>query len=134
MLPEISVIDDESLQQLLTQRRSVREYENTALTLPQVAQLLWATQGITHSEGYRTTPSAGALYPLEIYLVVGQVEGVTPGVYHYNARSHQLIKNFDGDQRKHLAESALKQYWIKEAAAIVVFAAIYERTTRKYGK
>ena len=133
-LPEISIIDDQSLLQLLSQRRSVRDLEDTPLSMSQVAQLLWAAQGVTHPEGYRTAPSAGALYPLELYLAVGEVEDIAFGVYQYDARSHQLFKKVDGDPRKNLARSALKQYWIKDAAVIVVFAAIYERTTWKYGK
>ena len=133
-LPEPSVTGTTSLEQLLAQRRSIRDYHATALELPEIGQLLWAAQGITHLQGLRTAPSAGALYPLEIYVVTGGIEGLAQGVYHYEPRYHQLIKKSDGDLREALARAALSQDWIKNASTIFVFTADYERTTRKYGK
>jgi SagB-type dehydrogenase family enzyme len=112
----------------------VREYPDAAIELPEIGQLLWAAQGITHPQGYRTAPSAGACYPLELYLVAGAVQGLESGVYRYEPRGHRLVKAGSGDQRKDLARAALSQAWVQEAAAVVVFAAVYERTTQKYGK
>jgi SagB-type dehydrogenase family enzyme len=133
-LPEPSVSGSISLEQLLAQRRSIRDYQTAALALPEISQLLWAAQGITHFQGLRTAPSAGALYPLELYVVTGRVEGLAQGVYHYDPGRHQLIKTSDGDLRGELTRAALSQGWIRHASIIIVFTADFERTTRKYGK
>ena len=132
-LPEPSVTGSTSLEQLLAQRRSIRDYQATTLELAEIGQLLWAAQGITHLQGLRTAPSAGALYPLELYVVTSRIEGLAQGVYHYDPRHHQLIKMSDGDLRDALTRAALAQNWIKTASTIIVFTADYERTTRKYG-
>lgn len=132
-LPAPSLVGPNSLEQLLAQRRSVREYSDTPLKTAEIAQLLWAAQGITDASGYRTAPSAGALYPLELYVIAGNVEGIAPGVYHYSPESHALTTMIPGDLRARLAEAAYAQTWIKEAAVIFVIAAIFERTTGKYG-
>jgi SagB-type dehydrogenase family enzyme len=124
----------EPLQQLLMERRSVRSFSAASLSLPQLGQLLWAAQGITHPEGLRTAPSAGALYPLELYAVVGAVDGLKPGIYHYQPDGHRLKKVVDGDQREKLARASHGQSWIAMAAVVIAFGAIYERTTRKYGE
>lgn len=116
------------------QRRSVRSFSPAALSLTQLGQLLWAAQGITHSEGLRTAPSAGALYPLELYAVVGAIDGLKPGIYHYQAGEHRLSKVADGDRREELARAAHGQSWIAGAPVVIAFSAIYERTTRKYGE
>lgn len=133
-LPEPAHATDRSLETLLRQRRSVRAYRDAALQLSGIGQLLWAAQGITHPEGLRTAPSAGALYPLELYLVAGNVHGLAAGVYHYRPAAHVLSRVHDGDRRAALARSAHGQDWVREAAAVVVFAAVYGRTTRKYGE
>ncbi len=116
-----------SLEEALAQRRSVREFSRGDLTLPQLSQLLWAAQGITSREGYRTAPSAGALYPLETYVVV------PAGLYHYTPVRHQLNLVSAGDFRRPLFRAALEQQAIIEASAVFVIAAVYERTARKYG-
>jgi len=122
-----------SVEEALLKRRSIRDYSNKPLTLQEVSQLLWAGQGITDPRGLRTAPSAGATYPLETYLVVGAVEGLDRGVYRYNPEGHKLIKVIDGDLRTELVAAALGQDWVKDAAINIVFAAVYERTTRRYG-
>ena len=134
VLPKPAVTGSDSLEQLLAQRRSVRDYQGTAVELADIGQLLWAAQGITHAQGYRTAPSAGALYPLELYVVAGNVEGLADGVYHYNAAQHDLTRTIDIDLRDKLSQAAYSQDWIMHAAAIIVFTAIHERTTKKYGK
>jgi len=133
-LPSPGGSASEPLQQLLMQRRSVRSFSPAALSLTQLGQLLWAAQGITHSEGLRTAPSAGALYPLELYAVVGAIDGLKPGIYHYQAGEHRLSKVADGDRREELARAAHGQSWIAGAPVVIAFSAIYERTTRKYGE
>ncbi len=117
----------------LADRRSVREFRDEPLTLANLAQLLWAVQGIRHPEGYRTAPSAGALYPLETYAVLGRVEHLGPGIYHYRPQDHTLTRLADGDLRPLVAAAAVGQSWIREAPMIVVIAAVYERSTDKYG-
>ena len=134
MLPQPAHAADKSLEELLRQRRSVRDYQAAALQLSDISQLLWAAQGITHPRGFRTAPSAGALYPLELYVVAGNVNDLAAGVYHYQADGHRLARMQSGDQRKPLAQAALAQTWIRDAAAVVVFAAVYDRTTRKYAQ
>ena len=133
-LPKPILTGETSLEQLLVQRRSIRDYPDTALTLAEIGQCLWAAQGITHSQGFRTAPSAGALYPLELYVVAGRVEDLAKGVYHYEPGHHQLVKTGDDDVRGALTRAALSQPWVKDASAVIVFTAVYERTTKKYGK
>ena len=122
-----------SLEQALAARHSVRELETERLTAEQLSQLLWAAQGTTTSDGRRTAPSAGALYPLQIYLVAGAVRELPAGVYRYRARRHDLVRTVEGDLRSALARAALRQDWMKAAPAVVVIAAVYSRTTGKYG-
>ena len=133
-LPEPSVAGASSVEQLLAQRRSRRDYKAAAIELAEIGQLLWAAQGVTHSQGLRTAPSAGALYPLELYVVTGPIEGLARGVYHYDPGHHQLLKTSDDDLRDALARSAFSQAWIKQAPTVIVFTADYERTANKYGK
>ena len=122
-----------SVEEALQQRRSVRTYSHASLGLEDVAQVLWAAQGVTRPSGYRTTPSAGALQPLVIYLVAGKVADLAPGVYRYEPGEHALVLTRKGDLRGALAASALGQRPVQEAPAVVVIAADYERTARKYG-
>jgi SagB-type dehydrogenase family enzyme len=101
--------------------------------LPDIGQLLWAAQGSTTDER-RTVPSAGALYPLEIYLVVGRVEDLPAGVYRYRPDTHDLQRESAGDVRRELADAAHEQEWVAAAPAVVVLAVVYERSTAKYGE
>ncbi len=134
-LPEPRLSSDISLEYTLQHRRSIREFSSQqAISLAELAQLLWAAQGITNSAGYRTAPSAGALYPLQVYAVVGNVDGITSGVYEYQASGHALQKLVDGDMRKAVSSAALNQSWIKQSAVVLIFSAIERRTTRKYGQ
>jgi SagB-type dehydrogenase family enzyme len=132
-LPEPRYDSETSIEKALNKRRSIREYKNEPLTLTEVSQLLWAAQGITDSErGFRTAPSAGALYPLEVYIVIGNVEGVTKGVYKYEPHEHELVKVRNGDTRDELTAAALGQTCVGGGSIIIVFSAVYERTTQKY--
>lgn len=133
-LPTPDVVGERALEGLLSQRRSVREFTDRLLSLVEVGQLAWAAQGVTHRDGLRTAPSAGALYPLELYVVAGAVEGLEPGVYRYRPEGHYLEATAGGDRRAALARAALDQSWVADAAAIFVFTAVYQRTARKYGE
>ena len=134
ILPEPRNSGGISVEEALLERRSIRNYKNEALTLAEISQLLWAAQGITHPGGYRTAPSAGALYPLEIYVVAVNVEGLQAGIYKYRPQGHELKKVAEGDVQAELCAAALDQECIEDGAAVLVFAAVYERTTRKYGE
>jgi SagB-type dehydrogenase family enzyme len=134
ILPEPRDSGEISIEQALLERRSVRNYKDEALTLAEVYQLLWAAQGITHPRGYRTAPSAGALYPLELYVVAGNVTGLQAGIYKYRPQGHELEKVAGVDVRTKLCAAALDQECVEDGAAVLVFAAVYERTTRKYGE
>ena len=133
-LPQPRLENGISLVEALRERRSIREFSSQALSFEETAQLLWATQGITSRGGYRTAPSAGALYPLELHLVAGQIEGLAPGSYRYNPVRHVLEKSVSGDLRDALARTALNQTWIAKAPAVVVINGVYSRTSRKYAK
>ena len=121
------------VEQILTRRRSVRAFDGDPLTLKQLSQLLWAAQGRSHAQGFRTVPSAGALYPLELYVLVGDVTGLAQGVYKYQADAHKLLRSGGGDLRADAARAALGQSWIADSPAVIVIAAVFRRTTVKYG-
>jgi len=140
-LPEPSFKGKLTVEEALKARRSVREFQDEPLTLAEVSQLLWAAYGVTQRlpgeqlrGGLKTAPSAGALYPLEIYLVVGKVTGLSAGVYRYLPETHALEKVLDGDRRQSLAAAAWGQEMIARAPAVIVYSAVFERTTRKYGQ
>ena len=132
-LPEARRDSGYALERAFTARRSVREFESTPLRLDELAQLAWAAQGRADAGGHRTAPSAGALYPLELYVVAGNVRDLAAGVYRYQFWQHQLVPVDEGDRREALVEAALGQRWVGDAPAILVIAAIERRTTGKYG-
>jgi SagB-type dehydrogenase family enzyme len=133
-LPAPRYDSDISLEQSLMRRRSVRSYTGEPLALTEVSQLLWAAQGITDEAGLRTAPSAGGLYPLEVYLVSVDVANLDPGIYHYNPEAHELEQLVQGDMRDELADASLSQSCVREGAASLIITAVYERTTGKYGE
>ncbi len=133
-LPQPTYTSDISIEQALYKRRSVRAYRDEPLTLFEISQLLWAAQGVTDSiRGFRTSPSAGALYPLEVYVVIGNIDGVTEGVYKYSPHQHELVSIRAGNVKNDLANAALGQTCVAESTAVIVFSAVYERTAQKYG-
>jgi SagB-type dehydrogenase family enzyme len=125
---------DTSLEEALLKRRSIRGYKNAPLYRSEISQLLWAAQGVTDPRGLRTAPSAGALYPLELSIVVGNVTDLQSGIYRYRPRTHELEKIEEGDKRGELCSAALGQSAIRNAAVVIVVSALYERTTVKYGE
>jgi SagB-type dehydrogenase family enzyme len=133
-LPEPRFKGNVSLEEALLRRRSIREYLPEPLSLEEVAQLLWSAQGITHPHGYRTAPSAGALYPLEIYIHATRVEGLETGIYRYDPHRHALLDVKRGNFTKDIYTIALSQEQVLSAPLIVMFFAIFERTTVKYGR
>ena len=125
-----------SLEQAIRQRRTVRGFASRALDVNQVSQLLWAAAGITGGRGFkRAAPSAGALYPMDLFVVAGQsgVQQLDAAVYHYQPQGHHLVAGAEGDLRQAVARAALGQMWMATAPVNVVITAEYHRVTRKYG-
>ena len=135
ILPSPGLRGEVSVEEAILKRRSVRSFLDDALSLGELSQILFSAQGITEkNQGFLAAPSAGALYPLVIYAVVGKVEELTPGVYRYYPQGHAIEKVLEGDRRGELYRAALSQGAIRGAPVSLVFAAIYERTTVKYGE
>jgi len=134
-LPEPRVYGNVSLEEAILKRRSVREYSEEPLKLEDLSQILWAAQGITDpNRMFRSAPSAGATYPLEVYVVVKEVEGLKPGVYRYISVNHSLQLIKAGDYSYPLYRACLNQRWVLEAKANIVITSVYERTTSVYGE
>jgi SagB-type dehydrogenase family enzyme len=123
-----------SLEKALTLRRSIRSYAPEALSVQELSQLLWSAQGITNERGFRTAPSAGATFPLEMFVVVNNVNRLKRGIYHYNPHDNTLevihLKNISSE----LMRASLSQSMITEAGAVLVFGAIFDRTTDRYNE
>jgi SagB-type dehydrogenase family enzyme len=133
-LPQPAHDSPVSVEHTLFNRRSVRQYRNDPLTLRDISQLLWAAQGVTTERGFRTAPSAGALFPLEIYVAAGTVTRLPAGIYKYNYRDHSIFQRVDKDKRRELSRAALNQKPIAKAPAVLLICAVAERVTRTYGQ
>ena len=121
-----------SLESALWSRRSVRDFADRSASLADVAQLLWAAQGVNRPDGRRTAPSAGATYPLELYLLAARVEGLEPGMYRYRPATHDLLATGTRVRLADIPGPAARQTWMAGAAAVLVFAAEYARTAGRY--
>lgn len=132
-LPQPCLDGSVALEQALQLRRSIRTYSRDPLTVDDLTQLLWAAQGVTHPGGYRTAPSAGALYPLELYAVIGHVVGLPTGFYRYRCLEHALELKSARDLRPELCQAALNQRPVERAPVTFLFTAVYGRMTSKYG-
>ena len=137
-LPRPRLTGARALERVMYARRSIREFSSRPLTLPELAQLLWSCQGITSPDGLRTTPSAGATYPLEIYAAVEHVDGLTPGIYHYRpgpgAGRHRLQLIHQGGIGKQLCEHSSTQSFIRTVPVNIIFCAVEARTRKEYGQ
>ncbi len=123
-----------SVEQAIKNRRSIRTYEKAQITKKEIFKLLFAAQGITNEKNkLRSAPSAGATYPLEIYVAAGNVKNLEPGIYKYNPIKNEINKITSDDKRQELCNSSLGQEWIKEACAVIIICADYKKTTQKYG-
>jgi len=118
----------------LSLRRSIRSYDDEPLTVFELSQILWSGQGVTNERGFRTAPSAGATFPLDLYVVVNNVEGLANGLFQYLHNSHELKMISPTIDVEALSRACLGQRMINDAGAVVVFGAIFERTTRRYGE
>jgi SagB-type dehydrogenase family enzyme len=136
-LPAFEPAKAMSLDKTLRQRKSIRDYQDRAISKGQLAYLLWASTGIQRVEdGYefRTAPSAGALYPIETYVIVNNVKLLEPGAYHYAIQSHQLELLEQRDLRRQIAAAALGQGMCATAPVVFIWTAIFERCKWKYGQ
>jgi SagB-type dehydrogenase family enzyme len=133
-LPEARRQGAMSVEAALWARRSIRDLRPDAVPLADAAQLLWAAQGKNRPDGHRTAPSARAVYPLEIYLVAGSVEGLAAGVYRYRSATHDLVLVQAGDKRAELtAAPGRAPGWAASAPLLVVFAGSWDRASRRFG-
>lgn len=138
-----------SVEKAISLRRSIRDYVDIPVSISEISQILWAAQGFTRERkepprmwnpkyewqgGLRTAPSAGALYPMEIYVLAGNIEGLSKGVYKFIPKNHSLKRVMGVDKRTDLCNASLKQASIEKAAAVMVMAGVYERTSFKYGE
>ncbi|MHC4328928.1 MAG: SagB/ThcOx family dehydrogenase [Planctomycetota bacterium] len=136
-LPSFQPSQQMNLDQALKDRKSVRDFQSRPISKGQLAYMLWASTGIQRIEGgyeFRTAPSAGALYPIETYLIANDVRGLDAGIYHYSVRAHQLELLRQGDFRQQIAAAALGQGMCATAAAVFIWTAIFERCKWKYGQ
>ena len=132
-----------SVEEALQNRRSIRSYIDEPLILADVSQLLWAAYGITKTlegappfvrGGFRTAPSAGARFPLDLYLAAFNVTDLSAGIYLYQSETHTLMRIVEGDTRSEVSEAAFNQGHFETASAAIIYSAVYERTTVKYGQ
>jgi SagB-type dehydrogenase family enzyme len=144
-LPSPQLKGKASLEETILRRRSVRRYRRDPLNLPQLSQILWSAQGITGTRGFRAAPSAGATYPLEIFVIIGKQgviaseakqvpEELQAGIYHYEAASHSLSLHKAADLRPDLARATLDQEFIIDAPVDIIICALYHRTSYRYGR
>jgi SagB-type dehydrogenase family enzyme len=144
-LPSPQLKGKVSLEETILRRRSIRRYSKEPLHLSQLSQILWSAQGITGTRAFRAAPSAGATYPVEIFVVVGKQgviageakqapEELQAGIYHYEANSHSLSLHRLADLRPDLARATLDQEFIIDAPVDIVICALYHRTSYRYGR
>jgi SagB-type dehydrogenase family enzyme len=136
-LPKPSLNRKVSVEKAIKERRTIRDFKDRLLSLTHFSQLLWAAQGITDPTiGRRAAPSGGALYPLDIYVLIGEngVEKMEAGVYHYLPKEHSVLPISKGDRRKEIASASLGQMWMAKAPIIFIITAEYKRITGKYGE
>jgi SagB-type dehydrogenase family enzyme len=127
-LPKARISGKISLEESIQNRRSIRDFKSTPLNLDQIGQLLWSIQGITDPDwDFRSAPSAGAIYPLEIYIFKSD------GVFHYMPKKHAIRKIANDDRRQALAQASLGQSFVNQAPVSFLIAAAYERIRAKYG-
>jgi SagB-type dehydrogenase family enzyme len=123
-----------SLEKAIIERKSIRNFSAEELNLNDVSQLLWAAQGITHEGIKRSAPSAGAAYPLELYVLSNKIKGLTGGIYKYNSNEHIITRVLKVTADKRLIPDITSQSWIADAPLVIVIGANYSRTEKRYGK
>mgnify|MGYP001823509650 CR=1 FL=1 len=133
-LPKPRLSGTLAVEQAMRRRRSTRRFPDKPVSLKNLSQILWAAQGVTGAYNERTAPSAGGSFPLEMYVVAGNVTDLPAGVYKYEARVHELCWVSSGDIRAELADAAIQQKCVSRCAVAIVLTAVYERTTAEFGE
>jgi SagB-type dehydrogenase family enzyme len=133
-LPSPELTGNLSVEAAIQNRRSVRKYSNQSVTLSNISQVLWSAQGITDSQNQlRSVPSAGQVYPLEVYVIAGpNVSGLQEGVYHYVPSNNTLEMFMSGDLRDNLSTIADGQPWVKQAPLDILITGNYRKMINKY--
>lgn len=134
-LQKIESIKTKSLDEVLKGRKSIRKFSKEPISKDELSYLLWASTGIQRIEGgyeFRTAPSAGALYPIETYLIANRVKDLEKGIYHYYIKEHLLEELKIGDFSEDIALAALGQRMCLESALVFVWTAIFYRSKWKY--
>jgi SagB-type dehydrogenase family enzyme len=127
--------EGKSLERAISERRSVRDYGTESVTLQELSSLLFYGDGLTcATPGFRAAPSAGALYPIEIYVVVNRGEGIEKGIYHYQPKDHSLVLIKEGDFSAKIANACLGQHFLAEASCVFIMSSVWHRMMRKYGE
>ncbi len=135
-LPKPSLDGKVSVERGIQQRRTIRDFRETPLSLVHLSQLLWSAQGITDPKGAgRAAPSGGARYPLDIYVIIGKksIENLEEGIYHYMPENHSISSIDKRDLRREIGSASLGQMWMAKAPVMFVITAEYPRITGRYG-
>lgn len=133
-LPE-PITSTSSLEDVLLERRQVKIFSETPLSLQEVSNLMWAGQGITDKvSGSRSAPSTGDIYPIELYILPIRISGASCGIYHYVPAEHKLVLMKEGKFTSDIRNAAYGQTWLGDSAAVIIMSAVPERTAQKYGE
>jgi SagB-type dehydrogenase family enzyme len=122
-----------TVEKAIANRRSQRDFTDEIMSLAELSHLLYYSSGITDKhQGLRAAPSAGATYPIEVYAIVNNVDGLAKGTYHYLIESHELELLREGDFRNEMSRAALQERMFKQANVIVALSAVFQRTRQRY--
>lgn len=124
-LPKLDIKGNISIEEAISKRKTYRVFSHKLVTLAELSQLLWAAQG-THGHGLRAAPSA----PLELFIIVRNMQGLESGTYHYLVAEHTLERHINQTFEQELYKAAYKQQWVKNAKLIIVVAADFRRTEK----
>lgn len=135
-LPQPKIKGNLTLEECIKKRRTIRTFKPHPLVIEDISQLLWAAYGITDDNYKKSVPSAGALYPLDIYAIIGKngVKDLKEGIYHYNSQNHSIRLIKEGDYKDEIVRASLSQSWMKDAPMMILITIEFERITIKYGK
>lgn len=134
--------DEKTLMEVIRKRKSVRDFEDTSMSLEDLSKVLGYTYGVLEKvkdpgvgeRFVRGAPSGGGIYAAEVYLGVRNVEGISPGIYHYNVLNHELELLIPGDHTQNLYKVCCHQPYAKEAGVVVMISSVLDRHKRKYGE
>jgi SagB-type dehydrogenase family enzyme len=125
--------DGLSVEKAIANRRSQRDFTGETMSLPELSHLLRYSSGLTDKrQGSRAAPSAGATYPIEVYAIANNIEGLARGIYHYLIPSHELELLREGDFRNEMSRAALQEIMFKQANVIIALSAVFQRTQQRY--